>query len=255
MKNKYYFVRFDDICSTMDMEQFSKAKDLMDRYHIQPLIGVIPDNHDPEQMKNEADPSFWEKIRNLQEQGWSVAMHGCHHVYNQENPKTMICGKKHSEFAGNSYEKQFEMIKTGKKCLESHGISTNMFFAPAHTYDKNTLRALATNGFKYNVDGLSRKPYKQCGIINIPCRSFGVPRKCRDKINVAINHSSEWTRDDKAYGYEELRSFCENHEKEITNFSAVSEIPVGNFMMQKISEKSFYLYSKLRQLARKIIKG
>ena len=42
-KNKYFFVRFDDICPTMDWEQFGRAAELMDKYDIKPLIGVIPE--------------------------------------------------------------------------------------------------------------------------------------------------------------------------------------------------------------------
>ncbi len=254
-KNQYFFVRFDDICPTMDLKQFKKAKELMDKYDIKPLIGVIPDNKDPEQMKDSEMSNFWGVIKELQNDGWSIAMHGYNHVYNQDNPKTMICGRKHSEFAGNSYAEQYEMIKRGKEVFESHGIFTNMFFAPAHTYDKNTLKVLEANGFHYNIDGFSRKPYKQYGIINIPCRSFGTPRKCRGIINVSVNHPTEWTRSDKARGYNDLQIFCETYKRYIRDFSKVKEIPVGNFVIQKISEKLYCLNLKVRQTARKIIKG
>ena len=35
-------IRFDDICPTMNFEEFDKAIDLMDELDIKPLIGVIP---------------------------------------------------------------------------------------------------------------------------------------------------------------------------------------------------------------------
>lgn len=254
IKNKYFFVRFDDVCPTMDLKQFKKAKELMDKYDIKPLIGVIPDNKDPEQMIDSEMQNFWGFIKNLQIDGWSIAMHGYNHVYNQDKPKTIICGRKHSEFAGNSYEIQYEMIRKGKAVLESHGIFTDMFFAPAHTYDRNTLKALAANGFRYNIDGLSEKPYWQYGIINIPCSFSGTFRKGWNQINVAVYHPSEWTRPDKSRGYDDLRLFCENSKGVVSDFSIVKGLPVGNFTMQKISEKLYCLNLKLRQIARKIFK-
>ena len=252
-KNKYFFVRFDDICPTMDWEQFGRAAELMDKYDIKPLIGVIPDNRDEEQMKDSARSDFWELIKSLQDNGWGIAMHGYNHVYNQSNPKTVICGRKHSEFAGNDYFKQCEMIKNGKAILEGNGIFTDMFFAPAHSYDKNTLKALAANGFRYNIDGLSQKPYVQCGIINIPCRAFGVPGRCKNKINVAVNHSSEWTRPDKAHGYDDLSAFCEKYKEWISDFSKVKEIAVGNYIAQKATEKLYCAELKMKHVISKII--
>lgn len=39
-------VRFDDICPTMDFANFNEAVNLMDKYGIKPLIGVIPECKD-----------------------------------------------------------------------------------------------------------------------------------------------------------------------------------------------------------------
>ena len=41
-------IRFDDICPTMDYSQFKKATDLLDKYNVHPLIGVIPECQDEE---------------------------------------------------------------------------------------------------------------------------------------------------------------------------------------------------------------
>ena len=158
---KYCSVRFDDLCPTMNKKQFEKAFELMEINNIKPLLGVVPNNQDIDLMIDEPNDNFWDYIKMKQNQGCEIAMHGYSHVYNQERPMTMICGKKHSEFAGNTYDDQFKKIKLGKEILNSHGIYTDIFFAPAHTYDKNTLKALKANGFKYMCDGLSNKPFKQ----------------------------------------------------------------------------------------------
>ena len=51
----------------------------------------------------------------------------------------------------------YEKIKKGKEILESHNVYTDVFFAPSHSYDDNTLRALSKCGFKYISDGYSKK--------------------------------------------------------------------------------------------------
>lgn len=255
MAERKYFVRFDDICPTMDYNQFQRAKTLMDKYGIKPLLGIIPENKDEDQMKCAEDPDFWAEMRDLQSRGWAMALHGCNHIYNNENPKTMVCGRKHSEFAGNDYITQYETIKRGKEILENHGINTDIFFAPAHTYDKITLKALAANGLKYNIDGLSSKPYKQCGIINIPCRYNGIPRKISGEVVIAVNHSSEWSREDKAEQYDLLERFCAEHADEISDFGHIEKIGCGSFMVQKISEKLFKAKMKLREHIGKIYRG
>ena len=118
---------------------------------------------------------FWDYLKALQADGFAIAMHGYLHLYDT-NAQGIVNGTSLSEFAGHSYEEQYEKIRKGKEILASHGIQTDIFFAPAHSYDENTLRALSANGFKYVSDGKSSKPFVREGIICIPCRSGGCPR-------------------------------------------------------------------------------
>ena len=39
-------VRLDDITPDMDWESFLRFKELLDRYQVKPLIGIVPDNQD-----------------------------------------------------------------------------------------------------------------------------------------------------------------------------------------------------------------
>ena len=106
-------IRLDDITPDMDRERFGRLKDLMDRYGVRPLIGVVPVCRDPKLAVNEPMEDFWGFVRELKEQqGWSVAMHGCHHVYTTEEGGLFPLGRK-SEFAGLSFEQQKDLIETG----------------------------------------------------------------------------------------------------------------------------------------------
>lgn len=249
---KYCAIRFDDVCPTMEKEQFDKAFSLMDQFDIKPLIGVIPNNNDPEQVLSDSRKDYWEYIISLQKKGYCIAMHGLTHVYDQESPKTIMYGKKHSEFAGHSYAVQFERIKEGKEILNSHGVYTDVFFAPAHSYDANTLKALSANGFKFLSDGLSKKPYMQCGIKCIPCRTF--KRVGSNGIYVYVAHPSEWVRKGKTGRFEELKDFCTNNINEILSFEELKKIKCGFFFFQKISEKVFFFKNRLRRIIARIIK-
>lgn len=174
-RQRAILIRFDDICPTMDWNQWNRAVKVLERYHVKPLIGVIPDCQDPELQINEPYSDFWQYIKKLQCKGYTVAMHGYLHKYDSAK-HGIVNVTPHSEFAGHTYEEQYQKIKRGKAYLECHGIFTDVFFAPAHSYDENTLKALAANGFKYVSDGASSKPFVREGVLCIPCRSGGCPK-------------------------------------------------------------------------------
>lgn len=160
-------VRMDDITPDMDWEKFYRFKSILDREGIKPLIGVVPDNKDEKLKKNAPREDFWDYIRDLQQQGWVVAMHGFNHVYTTREPGMFPIGDK-SEFAGIPYARQDDMIREGKRILRSHGIVTDFFMAPSHSYDKSTLKALRKNGFHRITDGFGEAPYELEGMIFYP---------------------------------------------------------------------------------------
>lgn len=166
-------VRLDDIAPDMNWKRFLKFKALLDRYQVKPLIGVVPDNKD-EHLKegNVKDcpfgsEGFWEYIKELQKEGWVIAMHGCYHRYTTDKGGIFPLNN-FSEFAGLPFERQRELLYHGKKCLEEKGIRTDIFMAPAHSYDRNTLRALKAVGFNALTDGFGQKPYRFMGLTFYP---------------------------------------------------------------------------------------
>lgn len=165
-------VRLDDITPDMDWERFLKFKALLDRYQVKPLIGVVPDNRD-ENLKKEAESvegrpvDFWAYVKELQKEGWEVAMHGYRHVYST-NKGGLFPLNNFSEFAGVPFEEQKRMLAEGKKMFSEKGIETDIFMAPAHSYDKNTLKALKETGFKALTDGFGNKPYRWQGLTFYP---------------------------------------------------------------------------------------
>ena len=126
MNNSKILIRFDDICPTMCWKQVKIAESLMDNYNIKPLIGVIPDCKDSDLKLDSERFDFWQYINNLQNKGYTIAMHGVNHTF-CSNFKGVVNNRIGSEFSGLSLEEQIAKIKKGKEILESHGIYTDIF--------------------------------------------------------------------------------------------------------------------------------
>ena len=184
-------VRLDDIAPDMDWEGFLRFKELLDQYQVKPLIGVVPDSRDPNLVKkpepgtgkqipeSQAPEDFWGYVKELERQGWVIAMHGCHHVYATDKGG-MFPLNNFSEFAGLSFERQRELLAEGKRILAQKGIETELFMAPAHSYDKNTLKALKETGFRGLTDGFGDCPYRFRGLDFYPI-SFMLSRTFQKK--------------------------------------------------------------------------
>jgi predicted deacetylase len=183
--------------------------------------------------------NFWQFVKKLQHNGYTVAMHGYNHVCTRNNAE----GRgKLSEFADLPLEVQIDKIRRGKELLTQHGIDTDVFFAPRHSYDDNTIRALQLCGFKYMSDGKSFKPYKRHGVICLPCRSSGMPNFRGFGIHTAVFHAHEWAYEHKKYGYTHLKKLVEKHRQDIITFDEYKSKPIGNSFIQRIDEQIFLLW-------------
>ena len=240
---KKVLVRFDDICPTMNFHQFHIAMELMDKNGVKPLIGVIPDCQDPDLQIEEPYEYFWEFVKELQAKGYTVAMHGNVHVFDN-HARGMVVSRWDSEFAGHPYEVQLEKIRKGKDILESHGIHTVIFFAPGHSYDANTLRALSACGFKYMSDGKSSKPYTRYGVTCIPCRSGGVPGMRFGTYHTAVLHAHEWAMESGKKCYTQFVNLLNNYQSEIVTWDEYVSRPCGNTVIQRLNEWLYVRYQR-----------
>lgn len=160
-------VRLDDITSDMDWGKFYKFKEILDKYQINPLIGVVPDNQDKTLMINPKKEAFFLYVKELEAQGWSIAQHGYQHTY--KNHKGGLFPLNYdSEFTGDSYELQYERLQKGTEILEKNGIIPKIYMAPSHSFDRNTIKALLDLGFTHITDGFGKTPYKRHGITFLP---------------------------------------------------------------------------------------
>ncbi len=231
-------IRIDDVCPQMDNERFERTIRHIESCGIRGLLGVIPNCQDEHLHQGAEDPAFWEKLLELRENGWVLAMHGYTHVYDIQS-KSMVSGGLNSEFAGHPYEEQFKKLKKGIEILNLHGIKTDVFFAPSHSYDKNTLHALRNLGFKYLSDGRSTYCYRRYGLKFIPCKVYGMPRRIKGVITLALHPCAITDKE-----YKPWKEYIEANRNYLVNYSELLVEKEHGLKSQLVSEKLYVFFSR-----------
>ena len=168
-KNTGLLIRLDDISENMEWKYMDKCEILFDKLNIKPLLGVIPFNKDPELLNYPRNQNFWNRVKSWERKGWEISMHGYSHLYDHQTKKKDIFNYGgESEFYGVSYENQKKKIDHGLEKFKEKDISVRSFFAPNHTYDLNTLKALKSSGIKIVIDGYGLFPYRKYDLLFVP---------------------------------------------------------------------------------------
>ena len=164
-----YLIRLDDASEYMDVEKWNQIENILQKYNIKPIVGVIPDNKDNNFVnKYEKDNLFWEKVIRWKQSGWEIALHGYDHVHITRNGGINPINYR-SEFAGVELRKQKEKISKGIRIIRKNNIKPKIFFAPSHTFDMNTLEALkCESNIRIISDTIANDIYKMNGFYFIP---------------------------------------------------------------------------------------
>lgn len=234
-----FIIRLDDACPTMNEEKWTAIEKILDKYKIKPIVGVIPDNKDKE-FKNPLIDDFWSKYPlRWQKKGWIIAQHGLNH-----NLSNVV----RTEFKGKSYEEQEEILKQGYHILKNNGINPICFFAPAHTFDKATIKVCKYLGyFNFISDGYAFYPYEYKGMMFLPS-VFDTPHKISNNgIYTFIYHPNNINDGDLEY----LESFISKYNEcfdvnveEIVNKYKGRKRNLFDYMLQIL----IYLYRKGRAI-------
>ena len=241
--NTGFLIRLDDIAANMNWDLMDEATKLFDKYKVKPVLGVIPNNKDPELMSypNRSN-NFWDQVRIWKKKGWEIGMHGNDHIYDK------VCSKidylnlgGNTEFCGHSYDDQYMKIKLGLEKFKKENLKIRTFFAPNHTFDNNTLVALKNLGVNEVLDGYGLSPYEENGIKFIPqlfYKIFPLPIGIQT-FQIHLNYYKE-------KDFNILKKFIElNSEKILTYDQAISKIK-NNYTQKTIR----FIIKKVLQLKR-----
>ena len=229
IKNTGILIRLDDIAENMNWDLMEKSELLFEEYGIKPILGVIPNNKDNELLSYSKKNNFWEQVRNWKDKGWEIAMHGYTHVYDKicKNEDYFNYGGG-SEFCGHTLETQISRIKNGLQKFKSEKIKIRSFFAPNHTYDKNTFIALKNFRINEVIDGYGLMPYIENDIKFIPqlfYKVFALPFG----IQTLQIHLNYWEQKD----FDNFEKFIKKHSNKIITYDQA---------IAKINNSSFYKF-------------
>ena len=139
--------------------------------------------------------------------------------------------------------KKLKKIKYGLDKFNNENINIKTFFAPNHTFDKNTLLALKKCGMTEIVDGYGLIPYEENGIKFIPqlfYKIFLLPFG----IQSTQIHLNYWKQKD----FDNFEKFIKlNSKKIITYDQAISKL--NNNFLSKVSRT---ITKKILQIKRLI---
>ena len=168
--NSKYIIRLDDACETMDRDKWARIESILDRKNIKPIVAVIPNNQDDNLKINKEDKYFWNSVRNWQQKGWEIALHGYSHEYHKiKKSKQIIPLHNRSEFASLSIKSQEKKISEGIKIFNQKKIDPQIWVAPSHSFDNKTIIAIKNKSkIKLISDGLNLYPFSDSGMIYIP---------------------------------------------------------------------------------------
>lgn len=239
-----YIIRLDDASEYMDYTKWTPYFELFDQYKIIPIIAVIPFNKDPKMLNKNPDCSFWNKVRDWHNKGYRIAMHGYEHVYSTSN-SGLVGINKRSEFAGIPLEKQIEMLSKSYQKFVDEKITPEIFVAPAHSFDRNTIRALKrATRIRYISDGYYLNVIRKDGLNWIPQQLWEPKEKTKGVWTLCYHPETSNLRH-----YEEVSKFIQKHSKGFTDplSLSVSAIRASDwlyFVQKKIKLKLKDLFVK-----------
>jgi peptidoglycan/xylan/chitin deacetylase (PgdA/CDA1 family) len=232
----------------MDREKWQRMEDILDKYGVKPLVGIIPANADPKTMIDPEDVGFWEKALFWEKKGWSIALHGYDHVCISDGGMSGLNPFwKRSEFAGLPLEQQRDKIKKGYDIFKENGFEPKYFFAPSHTFDDNTLVALREETpIRIISDTIALVPYKKGDFTFIPqisghCVEFPFPGEYTFCFHPNIMSDDAYTN---------LESFLKEHAEEFVSFDELERYEnKSRRLVDILFSWVFFRYRKLRGLS------
>ncbi len=239
-----FIIRLDDACPYMNEENWIRMEHLLDKYNIKPIVGVIPDYKGDLFDEFKQIDDFWEKYPlKWQNKGWIIAQHGLNHD---------LSDTVRTEFVGKSYEEQKKILEEGYTILKSKGITPRCFFAPAHTFDDNTIDACADlQYFDFISDGYAYFPYCYRNVLFFPS-VFDTPHSISPKGIFTFVFHPNYTED---IAFKKLEDFIKLHKE---NFDLDLENIIEQFksrkrnLSDKVLEFSIYIYRKIRNFCKNI---
>ena len=184
-----YLLRFDDLCPTMGRERWLRFEELLRRFHIKPILAIVPCNLDTALKIDAEDPNFWERMRAWQSLGATIGLHGYTHLC-EGHGGGLIPLHSRTEFAGVDEEIQRTWIQRGLREMRAQRLQPTIWVAPRHGFDDATLRVLAGEGIGVLSDGFAPGPFRKAGMVWIPQQLWEPVEKHKGVWTICLHSNS-----------------------------------------------------------------
>lgn len=213
-----FLIRFDDICPTLNWKVWQEIEKILLEEDVKPILAVIPDNQDPKLVEDAPDDHFWDRVRTWQARGWTIGLHGYRHQYVTNNPGIMGVNN-FSEFAGLPFEEQRAKLEKGVEIFRREGVRPDVWVAPAHSFDANTILALKSVGISNISDGSTLYPHRDAqGVFWVPQQLWNLRPVPFGVWTVCIHYQDAPFTDLQAF-----RRKIREYKKSITTFQEMVE--------------------------------
>lgn len=246
--NAQYLLRFDDLCPTMDRARWQRFLPLLKRFGIHPILAAVPDNHDPELNKQDPDPAFWFHMRELQNSGATIGLHGFQHIC-LANGASLVNLHKQTEFAGAPLKDQRIWIHRGLAILRGQGLDPRIWVAPRHGSDRSTIVALQEEGIDVISDGFAKSPNRRNDILWIPQQLWAPIVQTSGLWTIAYHPNTASDEDLRA-----LEEFLHRFSHSFTSLERVlSEWPVGEWgPRDRLRHERYLMRIRLSRMRRRL---
>ncbi|MBW8003793.1 MAG: DUF2334 domain-containing protein, partial [Planctomycetes bacterium] len=213
-----------------------RVEKLLDKYKVKPIVAVIPDNKDKFLNIDGMDEKFWDRVRGWKKKGWSIALHGYQHLYTTHDRGIVPIGIR-SEFAGLPFETQKEMIRKAWILMLNEDIRPELWVAPSHTFDHNTLKALySETDIRIISDGIALNIFYDGTFYWIPQQLWHFRRLPFGKWTICLHPN---TMEDKDFDL--LEEAITLNRKAFNSLQNIKLIERRKNIMDKLFEQFFIL--------------
>ena len=201
-----FVLRFDDLCPTANWPVWDHVEELLGEFDVRPIVSVIPDNRDKALLVSRPGENFWDRVRSWQSRKWTLGLHGYQHCYLTK--KAGLYGRSAaSEFAGLPYEVQEIKLQNAVRIFNQRGVKPEVWVAPAHSFDVNTVDILLRMGVRVINDGYALYPHQdERGMLWIP-QQVGRFRNLPIGIWTICFHFNRWKDNDLKQFRADLQRF------------------------------------------------
>jgi peptidoglycan/xylan/chitin deacetylase (PgdA/CDA1 family) len=171
---------------------WNEVENILIRTGVKPILAVVPDNRDEDLMFDPPDANFWERVRGWQDRGWTIGLHGYQHRYVTKEAG-MFGRMPISEFAGLPLDAQEAKLRNALEIFHQQMVFPELWVAPAHSFDENTIAALSKVGMHTISDGYALYPYRDSGGIHWVPQQVGRFRNIPFGVWTICHHINDWT--------------------------------------------------------------